>query len=142
MTYNPWRHAMELEGLLIAHLRLPDGRSWWMPADDAIVLDDRLNQAERRAALAHELVHRERGDEHCDDATLDARRERRVTREAACRLIDLHRLADALAWSQDEYEVADELWVDVPTARGRIDCLSDSEKQYIELLISRREGAA
>ncbi len=132
MTYNPWSDAAGHPNLLVASLRLPDGHSWWLPADDAIVLDDRLGQAGRRSALAHELIHRERGDEHCEDRTLDARRERRVTTEAARRLVTLDALADALLWSLQEDELADELWIDVETAQARLASLSPGEKDYIE----------
>ncbi|MDP9397461.1 MAG: hypothetical protein M3P96_06365 [Actinomycetota bacterium] len=51
-------------------------------------------------------------------------------------------LADVLAWSQDEWEVAESLDVDVDTARTRIAELTEDEKAHIERRIAEREGAA
>ena len=46
---------------------------------------------------------------------------------AARRLIPLDALADALRWARDLTELADELWVDEPTVRCRLDTLDPVE---------------
>lgn len=141
--YQPWLHAARFPRLLVARLRLPRGSSWWLPADQAVVLDDRLGQAESRCRLAHELVHVERQDEYLEDQALDARREARVQQVAARRLIGHDDLVDALRWTNREAELADELWVDVPTVVARLAGLSDAEKNDIEQrLWAPDEGAA
>lgn len=142
--YHPWRHAGQHPQLLIAHLRLPQGSSWWLPADRAIVLDDRLLQVERRCRLAHELIHAEDGDEHLDDPVLDARREVRVRRQASRLLIDLQVLGEALAWhgEQNLTGVADECWVDMETLRARLDGLHPAERGYLRRRLAAREDAA
>lgn len=81
-------------------------------------------QAERRATLTHEIAHLERGDV---PPHMHAREERIVSLIAARRLIPLDRLADALRWARDLTELAEELWVDEPTVRCRLDGLDPIE---------------
>ncbi len=63
-----------------------------------IVLDRRLTQAERKAALAHELLHLERGSaSHCRSirgalSVEVVREENRIHREVALRLVPLDEL--------------------------------------------------
>ena len=94
----------------------------------AIVLDPALGRRRRRCALAHELVHDERGggfDRVGAPATWDAvaqREEQRVDREVAHRLVpsaDLERFVAARAELGDPaalWEVAEEFDVDEATA--------------------------
>ena len=94
-----------------------------------ITLDRGLLQAERRSTLAHELEHVRRGpvpEWHW------AREEAIVEREAARRMIDIRDLGEALAWSHDLHEAADELWVDVELLRARLDSLHPSERHYLK----------
>lgn len=95
-----------------------------------ITLDPRQTQAERRSTIAHELVHAERGPApRCP--WWEAREERITDAVAARRLIGLHQLGEALAWSSDLDEVADELWVDVPTVEARLAHLRPGELRYL-----------
>ncbi len=98
------------------------GETWHQVS--TIVLAPDLTQAERRSTLTHELVHLERGPV---PPALRAREERAVDAEAACRLITLEQLADALVWSFDDHELAEELWVDVATVRARLAALGEEE---------------
>lgn len=135
MAYDPWAHLRALPHVALRWTRddheLADALAWWYPDAGEIVMDDRQPQAERRCTLAHELVHAERGDEPCASRVLELRQERAVDREAARRLIDLRALADALAWTHDVAEAADELWVDVATLRTRLADLDDCERAYV-----------
>lgn len=72
----------------------------------AVTLDSRLLQVERRSAIAHELVHIERGPVP-RDPWLAACEELAVEQETARRLIPLDRLVDALAWAHNLHEAAD-----------------------------------
>lgn len=99
-----------------------------------IVLDKRLTQAERRSTLAHELEHAGRSP-LTGVPVLDAREEEAVRRAAARRLIPFHRLEDAARWSRDPHEIADELWVDVPTLEARIRGLHPSERAALNRLL-------
>jgi hypothetical protein len=98
----------------------------------AIAIAKDLTQAQRRSALAHELVHAERGDTACCSDWHAGKQERRVEGTAARRLISSERLVDALLWADDERELADVLWVDVEMVRARLAGLSESEKRDIE----------
>jgi hypothetical protein len=147
VTYDPWATLRGLPHITLAVTRLPAGEAWWLPEDQAIVLDDRLGQAERRCALEHELQHAASGDRCIHGAGPDAgrqhrRRERHTDERAARRLITLDELADALVWCLGPDELAEHLHVDERTVRARVRALSDEEKTYIERRIAAREGAA
>lgn len=68
------------------------------PRNTVILLDPRLTQAERKAALAHELLHLERGSiSHCRNvrgalSVEVVREENRIQREVALRLVPLDEL--------------------------------------------------
>lgn len=145
MTYNPWRTLARLPHVTLGITRLPAGRGWWLPSEQAIVLDDRLGQAERRSVLEHELQHAIAGDERCDGPDgprLELRQERRADDRAARALIDLHVLADTLAWALGPEEVAEALHVTEHMVRVRVRGLTDQEKQHIDSRLRAREGAA
>lgn len=112
---------------------LPAGRfglvDW---ARRVVTVDCRLSAAQRRCTLAHELVHVERGPVPADP-WLAAREEAAVEAEAARRLIGIDALADALAWSSQPAEIADELWVDVQTLMVRVGGLSVAERRAVGL---------
>lgn len=131
--HHPWRRLLhhhpnitvefhDLEPGLLGYTDVAAGR---------IVLDRSLTQAERRSVLAHELEHVERNGVVPDQHLCD-REELIVDRLAARKLIHLRHLVDALLWSGNPYEIADDLWVDVATLRARIDNLSPSERTHIE----------
>lgn len=132
MGWNPWRHI----GVFYPHIivdisrELP-GRLWGVQFGRHIWLCRRLNQARRRCTLTHEIVHLERGPVPADPVGL-AREERVVSQIAARRLITIDALADALAWTRDPHQLAEALWVDVPTLRARIDALDPLEVADLE----------
>lgn len=142
MKYSPWgdlaRHA-ELE---LVWRRLVGVDSLYDRDGRTVFIDPRLLQAERRCALAHELVHAERGDAGLACPVLDLRQEILVESMSARRLITLVELVEALLWSQDEYELAECLWVDVATVQARLDNLSDDEKDYVTQRLWEREESA
>lgn len=102
---------------------------------DRIWMDRDLLQSERRSTLAHELEHRDRGHVGCQSRTVECA----VEQAAARQLISLPMLAEAIVWSTDEEELADELWVDVDMVRARLAALTDDEKAYIDGVIAKRE---
>lgn len=101
-----------------------------LPAGE-IVLDRRLSQVERRCTLTHELEHVHRGPLPADPC-LAAREEAVIDGIAARRLVSLGELIEALLWSDRPTEVADELWVDLPTLKTRIAGLAAEERAAIE----------
>lgn len=142
MTWNPWRDLRARRDLTLAFADLPGERGRFYANCRTILLDVRLGQAARRSTLAYELVRAERGDTP-GPTDWHERHEMRASAEtAARRLITLHRLIEALLWSQDEEELAETLWVDVDTVRARLRWLTDAEKRYIERRLAAREEAA
>lgn len=131
-----------MTGWLVGWAHLPGGM---MGATDhsarIIVLDKRLTQAERRSTLTHEQVHVERGPLP-GIAVLDAREEEQVRRISARRLIPLERLADALAWTQNTAEAAEELWVDIPTLEARLRGLHPAERAHLKARLQHHEIGA
>ncbi|RYE40916.1 MAG: hypothetical protein EOP24_39105 [Hyphomicrobiales bacterium] len=98
-----------------------------------------LRQRQRRAVLVHELTHLDRGPvADCDH--LAGKEEATVERMASERMIELDALVHALLWSQDEHELAEELWCDVATVRDRIASLTFHERAWVEAEIDRREA--
>jgi hypothetical protein len=88
-----------------------------------------LNWAERRCTVQHELLHLSRG---AVPMTLVGREEERVRRETARRMLpDIRKVGDGLAWALSEEEAADELCVDVPVLRYRLQHLHPSERHYL-----------
>lgn len=136
MRYSPWRALSRLPHVTLAVTRLPRGKAWWLPTEDAIVLDDRLGRVERRCALAHELAHAEAGDVALcagpDAPRLALRQERRADRIAAERLIALDDLVDALLWARSQGETAEQLDVEVNVLHTRLTLLAPAEHDYIE----------
>jgi hypothetical protein len=108
-------------------------------ATHRIDMTDGMLQRERRSVLTHELVHLERGP--CLSFH-ESREERAVDAETARRLITCEALADALLWSSNETELAEELWVSDDLVRVRLDTLTPGEKSWIEAEIARKEESA
>lgn len=108
------------------------------PGLAVIVLDPALDRRSRRVALAHELIHEERGG-GCDGPNLPpgldvivARDEAEVVREVARRLVPetaLRRLVDqrgGLGIAVEPWEVAEAFDVDEPTARIALTALASA----------------
>jgi len=119
--WNPWAAARAHPRLEITYADVPEGATWHRDArGDCITIDAGATRRERRALLAHELIHAERGIGHpvATAATME-REEAIVRRETALRLVPLGELA-ALVEQRDDIEpitaalVADEF--DVPEA--------------------------
>lgn len=127
--HHPWRAMRALPDWHVHFTdQLPEkirGVTRW--SDQTVWIQTGLTQAERRSVIEHELQHILRGPGGRRD-----REEATVRQSAARRLIPLGALAEALQWSYDEHDLADELWVGVPTIRARLAGLSDQEKRHIE----------
>lgn len=132
MGWNPWRHIGDSYPHIIVDTsrELPE-RVWGLQAGHNIWLCRRLNQVRRRCTLTHEIVHLERGPVPADPVGL-AREERVVSQVAARRLISIDALADALSWTRDPHQLADTLWVDLPTLNARMAALDPLEVAELE----------
>lgn len=130
--HHPWRRLRHHHpNITVEYLDLPDGLLGYTDvAAGRIVLDRSLTQVERRSVLTHELEHVDRGGVVADPHLSD-REELIVDRLASRRLIRLRHLIEALLWSRHPHEVADDLWVDVPTLQARLDNLTADEHAAI-----------
>ncbi len=124
---HPWRTLRSLPQITLAwHDEGPRGRF----IHDTLTLSIRrgMTQAERRSTVRHELEHFRRGRVW----TAWREREEEACEKAAAReLITLEALGEALAWTQDIDEVADELWVDPDLVQTRCRHLHPAERAYL-----------
>lgn len=139
---HPWRDLRALAHVVVHYVELHPGVWGVGDGESRIWLDHRLGQVERRCTLAHELEHLYRGHHGCQDAAAEA-----VVAAAAARYLlpDPHVVADALVWAHGDVEAAaDELWVDEPTLRARLDAryLRPGERAIIVARISALEVGA
>jgi hypothetical protein len=138
--WHPWRTLREHPWITLHWSRnLPTNQLGQTCHDThTITLADGLTQVERRCTLTHELLHVHRGPvpDWCEN-----REERQVDEAAARLLITLDQLADGLLWAADEHELADELWVDVPTVRTRLASLTDAETRHLNNRLDTLERA-
>lgn len=135
MGWNPWRYVGKHYPDIRVETRLElPGRTWGMTSGNHIWLCRLLGQVERRCTLTHELIHLERGPVPADPRGY-AREEQTVSRLAARRLITLPALADGLRWTRDPDQLADALWVDVPTLQARMNGLDPVEVAELEHLL-------
>lgn len=128
--WHPWRVAGERYphiNVVCSH-QLPrrirglfDGATIWLCST--------LTQAERRSALTHELQHAARG---LAPLPYRAREERIVDELAARTLVPLPGLIEALRWTRDTRELAEELWTDVHTVTTRMATLDPLEVAELE----------
>ena len=116
---------------------LPEGVAAETDGVRTIWIDPRLSQAQRRCTIEHERQHLLAGhDDECSP-----RLEALVEEAAARQLIRLEHLAAAIVWSQDERDLAEDLWVDVDMIRARLRSLTADEAAFIEAVIERTERA-
>lgn len=134
MSYDPWRALHTLvDWTLIWGAPASGARAETHWPTQTILIRPGLLQRERRSVLAHELEHVDRGP---FPRWATGREEDVVEALAAGRLIAIHDLADALAWSLDPDEVAEDLWVDIPTLMARLRHLDDAERLYLRRRLS------
>ena len=95
MRWNPWRAARERDDLDIEFADVPYGAAWFREGGrDVIVIDVAADRRTRRALLAHELIHAERGIGFpAASAAVMQREEAAVRRETAVRLVPLDELS-------------------------------------------------
>lgn len=127
--YHPWGAFRALTEFTLNFGLLPDGKLGLTNfTDRTVTLAHGLSQAERRSTIAHEVEHILRGYPSCGAE----REECLVELRAARKLIGLHELGEAMAWSSDLEVIADELWVDVEMLLTRLENLHMTEKGYLQ----------
>lgn len=132
---NPWKALHPDVVLTEAHI--PE-RGRYYHSRRAIVLRKGMSLVEQRATLIHEVIHAERGDEVCSEKT----DRNHVEREAARRAINVRDLAEALMWSEQPGEVADELKTTEELLAIRLQHLHPAERGFLRRRLSMREDTA
>lgn len=136
---HPWRRLRELAHVTLIWADLgPHLLGLTDHATATVVLNRGLSQAQRRCTIAHELTHVERGPV---PGWLTAREEREVDKVVARQLLpDVEAVGEALAWAHTLVEAADELWVDEPTLRARLEHLHPAERGHLRRRLAEGEG--
>ncbi|WP_256987183.1 ImmA/IrrE family metallo-endopeptidase [Rhodococcoides fascians] len=138
-SWHPWRFLRDhLPGVEVA---FPSNlRELGRCSPNLIEIDPTSNQAERRSSLTHEMLHLIRGTVHSESPGAQA--EELIVEELAARLlITLPSLLRALQWSQDDRELADELWCDVRMVQTRRATLTQCEREWLDARLDD-EGVA
>ena len=147
-AWNPWRALRERRHLEMRRVDLPDevgGAVYWPTRDFvAVLIDKRLGRVERRCALAHELVHDERGGGVPSEGmppqweAIRVKDEHAVDDEVARRLVPLDELASVVSAMSDLGEGV-EAW----QVAEHFDVTEAVARRALELLAAeRQEGAA
>lgn len=141
--WSPFRYLRRHWPQVAVHeVELPPGLLGCVDQGRGVIwLDSRLDQAEKRCTLTHEIGHLERGGGLCDP-TFEAAEERAIDAWAARLLIPIRELMRAFQWSTHLAEIADELWVDEHMLRARLRGLTDEEQDMVMAAIARARLAA
>lgn len=128
---HPWRELRRLTHVTLKFLDMPEETLGFTDQDSqTIYIAKGLLQRQRRAVLAHELNH----------LRAPAASESNVEAVTSEQMIPLDKLVDALLWSQDENDIAEQLWCDVATVRDRLEGLTPAERAWIDAELDRREA--
>lgn len=138
MHGHPWRWLRSLPHITVRWSRdLPEDVMGHVEFDThTITLAEGLTQAERRSTCWHEVVHVLRGPVPAYQA---AREERAVEAIVARDLIPFRALVQAMLWSRDDHEIAEELTVDVDLVRARLNGLSTTETAELNRALDEGE---
>jgi Zn-dependent peptidase ImmA (M78 family) len=136
--WHPWRTLREtFPHWEVRWVDMPAGYDASTDHDEKLIwMDRRLNQAERRWTVTHEMIHIERGH----DGTCNDKIECSVDREAARRLIPIEALVMAALWSRTLREMACELWVPAHAVVTRMDSLHPAERAYLHRRVANRDN--
>lgn len=138
MHGHPWRWLRALPHITLDWSReLPEDLMGYAEFDgDRITLAEGMTQAERRSTCWHEVVHLMRGPV---PPHLAEREEQAVNLQVARDLIPFNALVEAMLWSLDEWEIAEELTVDVALVRVRLHALTAAETRDLNAALDAAE---
>lgn len=131
---HPWREVGAMPDVRVIFAELPPGLLGLCDHDKRTIwLTTGMSQRQRRAVLKHELVHLKRGRVFSHFVKQE---ERAVEVATAHALIPLPSLIDALRWTQDVHELADELWAPADLIVVRMNHLHPAESRRIRQELS------
>lgn len=96
-----------------------------------ILINNAHSWPAKRSSLAHAVAHLDLGHAETTSSYFEKREEVDADQMAARRLITLDALAEALCWTRDYGEIAEELLVDVTMLKVREKHLHVSERHYL-----------
>lgn len=129
--HHPWRTFGTLSDWTLVIDDLPAGQHGeTCYRSRSVTVRRGLLQVERRVTICHETQHILRGPTPTEPV-MRAREEAVVEEETARLLIDLHALGEAMAWSEDPHEIADELQVTTECLWTRLETLQFRERAYL-----------
>lgn len=139
MLYHPWRGIRALPDWRVIFRDLDsDLMGFTHRPSRTVVIHSGLDQAERRCTIAHELEHVVAGHHGCQPPAV----ERQVADRAARRLLPIGHIVRGAQWTRHLSEFADYVWVDVDTARHRLQTLTRTERAVVAAAIERIEMTA
>lgn len=142
MTYSPWAALAALPTITVGYHEL-DGRVG-IYFDDLKTIVLQLPalqlQVERRCTLAHELAHHHLGHTFCADRRTALRQEVEANVIAARWLIPIETYISIRLWTRCEVEMAQELWVDLPTLWSFREALTRLERCQVEQRLYEAQG--
>lgn len=145
--WDPWADVERRTEVTVVLAELPRGYSGamcgqWADGSAIVVIDPGLDACERRVALAHELVHLERGIDAWPNGmpyawrAISIREEERVHRAVARRLVPLDELEEFITGMEDL-----DLGVDARAVAEHFEVTEMAARTAMMLLAERREAA-
>lgn len=135
--WNPWQTLRdEFPDWQVRFVELPDDTFGATDHRHKLIwMSDRLNRAERRTTLAHELIHvREGHDGPCSRV-----HEEWIEDLAARELIPLGDMLKVLPWANSLNEAADELQIDTGSLHIRLKRLHPAERAALRAAFAARD---
>lgn len=133
--HHPWRELRDRgDGVVLHFTKFTDGRTAATNGNNAIWLDQDLDQVERRCAAQHEQAHIDLGHTSCTDP----REESAARRMTAQKLIYWDALVDVFKWAHNAHEAADELWVTPEVLEDRLRFFHPNERALLALIGAAR----
>lgn len=133
--FHPWRRVRETPEMEVVYADTETVACYSFRNQRATLATGQL-QAERRCSINHEWWHHKRGP---FPPEFREREERTIEMLSARELISIEDLGEAMAWTADMAEVADELWVDLPCLWARFAGLTTDERTYLDRRVYKAE---
>lgn len=135
--FHPWRRVRDTPEMNVEYSDTEVVGCYSFRTQTATLATEQL-QAERRCAINHEWWHHKRGP---FPEAARAREEKIIEILSARELISIFDLGEAMAWTSDMSEVADELWVDLPCLWARLEALTLQERKYLDRRVHKVTGS-
>lgn len=138
--FHPWRRISATPEMNVKFTKEPVTSCYNFRHQRATIASDGL-QADRRCDANHEWHHHDRGPLPAGSTKQDRDLEERIIEVISAReLITIEALGEAMAWTSDMAEVAEELWVDLPCLWARLSSLTLEERTFLDRRVYKVTG--